>query len=127
MTGTIPITELVDVCERMAATNRLLFETLGGWVADEPDPATQQTFATMAHRHAWHADLWSERRPKIPVDATSAAAAPRPEPATDRVGWYERAVEGLRSELADLAGRVDPTLDPATHRVIALVANDLPV
>jgi hypothetical protein len=126
VSGTIPIAELVDVCERMAATNRLLFETLGAWVADEPDPATQREFATMAHRHAWHADLWSERRPKIPVEATAASSLDRAAVGADRVEWYERAVEGLRTQLAALAARVDPTLDPATLRVITLVANDLP-
>ena len=120
----IGIVELVAVCERFAARNRLLFERLGGWVADEADPALQRWFAVATHRHAWHAELWDGRRPAIPVDA------PAPERSTegdagDRLAWYRSELATMRSDLTELAGRVDAVLDPGTRRVIDLVLADL--
>lgn len=122
--GTVEITELVDVCERMAATNLALFERLGGWVTDETDPVRQRWFAVASHRHAWHAELWSGRRPTVPLDATAAEAAPMDDP-DDRAGWYASQLTQLQQQVAQLEVRVDPVLDPSTMRVIHLVAADL--
>ena len=123
--GTIRVADLVDICEHMAAINRELFERLGGWVADEPEPAFQQWFAVACHRHAWHADLWNERRPEVPIAPTPAAAtAERSEP-DDRAGWYADQLAALQRDLAAIDARVDPVLDPSTTRVIHLVAADL--
>jgi hypothetical protein len=124
MTGTVPIAELVDTCEHMAAANQALFERLGEWVTDEPDPAAQQWFGVACHRHAWHAELWSERRPKIPVDPTADADVTTDDPG-DRAAWYSEHIARLQERLAELEVRVDPVLDPATTRVIRLVAADL--
>jgi len=124
VSGSVPIVELVDVCERMTAVNRRLFEVLGAWVADEPDPQTQRALATATHRHAWHAELWSDRRPKIPVD-TSGRIAPIPDPSGDRNEWYRAVVDAMLTELDDLSARIDPALDPSTTRVIQLVTADL--
>lgn len=121
--GTVEIAELVDVCERMTSINQALFERLGAWVPDEADPVRQQWFAVACHRHAWHAELWSERRPKVPLDAT-ADGAPFDGP-DDRAEWYAGQLARLQDELAQLEARVDPVLDPSTTRVITLVAADL--
>jgi hypothetical protein len=126
----IGIVELVEVCERFAERNRLLFGRLGVWVADEPDPSLQRWFAIAAHRHAWHAELWDDRRPTIPVTAPSAPppsdadADPGADPG-GRAGWYRAAVASMRADLTELASRVDPRLDPSTRRVVDLVRADL--
>lgn len=122
----IPIDELVTLSERRCTLALGWFETLGGWVVDEPDPRRQRWFATACHRLAWHADLWSDRRPAIPHDVVH----PRPRPASvdptgDRAAALSAHLAAERNELAALAARVDPDLDPATLRVIALVDADL--
>lgn len=126
----VPIVELVTVCERMAATNRALFEQLGPWVVDEPDPKAQQWFAVACHRHAWHAELWERRRPSIaqPIRVSWAGPTGTSHPAEtgrDRVAWYSNRLAALKHDLAELEGRLDPVLDPSTARVITLVRADL--
>ncbi len=126
MNGTLPIAEVVDTCEHMAAMNQALFERLGGWVTDEPDPSAQRWFAVACHRHAWHAELWSERRPKIPVDPTVDADTYVPtDDLDDRAGWYSEQLARLQERVAQLEVHVDPVLDPPTMRVIQLVTADL--
>ena len=122
--GRIGIVELVEVCASMSARNRWLFERLGAWVADEPDPTRQRWFAVATHRHAWHAELWDDRRPAIPVDAPHTDRPAHGEP-DDRAGWYRAELATMRSDVAELARRVDPVLDPSTQRVIDLVLADV--
>ena len=43
----------------------LLFETLGRWARELPEPAVKRVLATWCHRHAWHAELWRGRLPGI--------------------------------------------------------------
>lgn len=127
--GTVSIDELVVLCERMAATNNGLFERLGAWVSDEPDAQLQQWFSIAGHRHAWHAELWEERRPKVPLDGGLVDADAGNEPGDDepanRAAWYAGQLSSLQHELAALESRVDPVLDPSTQRVITLVAADI--
>jgi len=42
-----------------------LFELLGSWVADEPDPSTKRWLATTSRHHGWHAELLAERLPTV--------------------------------------------------------------
>ena len=120
---TLPITELIEVCDRMTARHRHLFEVLGRHVADEPDAATQRRLSTAAHRHAWHADLWSQRRPKIGIEPADVGAFGRP--GDDVTTWYRNEVADLARDTAELGERIDPDLDPATMRVVTLVSADL--
>ena len=122
--GTVPIDELVALCERMAATNSGLFERLGAWVGDEQDRQLQRWFSVAGHRHAWHAALWEDRRPKVPLDGGPADSGADDEPA-DRAAWYADQLSSLQRELSAIESRVDPVLDPSTQRVITLVAADL--
>ena len=123
MTG---IVELVRVCDEQYAVNLGWFTMLGGWVADEPDAELQRLFATAAHRHAWHADLWADRRPRIPPDSIPELPTPaKPATSDDRVGSYREALGSMRATLADLDADLDPDLDPSTRRVISLVDADL--
>lgn len=120
------ILELVGVCEERAAADLGWFVLLGERVRDEPDPRRQRWFATAAHRHAWHAELWAERRPAIPHDASSPPPRPAPpELGDDLVAAYQEHLVAQRAFLAGLRAETDPDLDPSTHRVIDLVDADL--
>lgn len=125
--STVPIVELVGRCDEMAATHRRLFELVGSWVADEPDPARQRLYGIASHRHAWHAELWEQRSPAIPVEAASNGAPQRtpPEDGDARHDWYHGALADLIDDTVALADAVDPTLDPGTVRVARLVLADL--
>lgn len=120
------IVELVDVCDERCATNLGWFVVLGERVAEEADPALQRVWAVAAHRHAWHAELWAQRRPAIPHDAVRALPEPTvPEVGDDLVSSYRRFLERERSVLGELRAATDPELDPSTHRVVDLVDADL--
>ena len=122
----MPITELVDVCHERCAENLGWFVVLGERIRDEPDPTLQRLWAVAAHRHAWHAELWAQRRPAIPHDAVHARPEPaRPDVGDDLVDAYRRHVAGQRSFLAGLRTTLDPDLDPSTRRVVDLIDADL--
>ena len=120
------IVELVGVCERERARCVSLFEHLGGWVASTSDPALQRLFATAAHRHAWHAELWAGRSPTIPLAAVAADVAAISEAGDDTDRWtaYVTALGMEIVDLEDLRRRIDPELDPGTTRVLDLVLAD---
>ena len=123
------IVELGDICDDHAARARGWFETLGRWTRDEPDGRRQRTWATAAHRHAWHADLWVGRRPAIPPVAERPVPPPRDVAADagvdERAATYRSALSAWRTSLAELRARLDPDLDPSTVRVVDLVTADL--
>ena len=119
--GTLGIVELVEVCLEMAGRSRSLFGQVGGWVSDESDPALQRWYAVGSHRHAWHAELWEERLPKIPMEGGGS----QPPVSTGRADAYRGHLEQLLTDLDRLAPRIDPVLDPSTVRVITLVQADL--
>ena len=144
---------VVDLCARRRAESLVLFETLGGWTRsddsyvaltspDDPfsrgDPvasAVRRRFASAAHRHAWHAELWAARMPLIPgVDVLDRTATARAQINTEdlksgdavsrRLVYFLR-LRTIVTELDDIAGGIDADLDPATTRVIDLVRTDL--
>lgn len=120
------ILDLVDICDGCAATDLGWFTVLGERVRDEPDPRLQRLVATAAHRHAWHAELWADRRPAIPHDAVRTMPAPvLPEVGDDLVGAYREHLVARRAFLDELRAGADPDLDPSTHRLIDLVDADL--
>lgn len=111
----------------MASAHRQLFEVLGSWIADELDPDRQRHFAIACHRHAWHAELWTERTPSIPVEplrVDPALPPPPSEPAT-RLDWYLSRLDELVERTSQVAAEIDPALDPSTARVTRLVLADL--
>lgn len=124
--SSLSITELVDVCAAERARCLALFERTGDWVAAVGDPALQRLFATASQRHAWHASLWAERAPTIPVVPAPANVLTIAAADTDADRWaaYAAAMGVLLVDLAAMRARVDPELDPATARVIDLVAAD---
>ena len=123
MTGTLPIVDLLATCEAMQARSRALFEALGRWVAITDDPHDQQLFAAGGHRHAWHARLWAERSPAIP--AVARPWSPPVGPATADRAWYTGQLADLLDALGAVDASIDPILDPATARLVALVRVDL--
>jgi hypothetical protein len=123
------IVELGEVCARMRARSVDAFEQLGTWVTSDDaataDGALRRLLAGAAHWHAWHAQLWAGRSPTIP-GAAEATGTDRPL----RIGPDVRAaygawLAGTAADLEALGGRVDPTLDPGTTRVIRLVSADI--
>jgi hypothetical protein len=125
-TDHLGIIELHAVCGRLASQHAELFETLGGWVATTTDPVVQQLFAEACHRHAWHADLWTQRRPAIPIEQTDDVAPPALHAdAADRLHAYRAAIEAIESATTAIGRRVRPLLDPSTARVVELTLYDL--
>lgn len=124
----IALLDVAALCARMRAIELDLFEQLGRWVTETPPGTQQRRWATLCHRHAWHAELWARRAPAIrPFDLDAAVAAQRgalAEPG-DRAAWYADVVATLRAELADAAARIDAELDPSTARTVALIGADL--
>jgi len=123
---TTGIVDLVALCDEQYATHVGWFMALGERVRDETDPRRQRWYATAAHRHAWHAELWAQRRPAIPHDTVHEL----PPPAEigvdgDITSIYCDHLVEQRALLARLRGEVDPELDPSTRRVIDLVDADL--
>ena len=126
--GTLGIVELGEVCDRQIAAGRGWFETLGAWVRDEPAGDRQQLWAMASHRHAWHADLWTDRRPTIPPVSDRplpSGDAAREISGEERAVVYGAALADLLAELDDVTAAIDADLDPSTARVIALVRSDL--
>jgi hypothetical protein len=122
--------ELIDVCARMRAHSLDLFELVGGWVTTTGDPVVQRLLATACHQHAWHADLWAQRCPTVPVGDLEPATASDRHPAqqisdSERVSTYRARLEQLVGDMDRLATRFDPDLDPSTARTIDLVRSDL--
>lgn len=122
------IIELGSTCAEMRARNIDLFEQLGRWVVDTPDPGLQRLFAEASHLHAWHADLWAQRAPVIPPVELDTSVTDPPHavvPPGDRAAVYSEAVGQLLGDLAQLSARIDVLLDPSTARTIGLVTADL--
>ena len=122
----VGIVDLVDLCDDQCASSLGWFVVLGERVRDESDPRLQRLFATAAHRHAWHAELWARRRPAIPHDAVHDLPAPStPEVGDDLATAYREHLAGQRAWLDRLRDEIDADLDPSTRRVIDLVDADL--
>jgi len=125
------IVELHGISNDMRARNVELFEQLGAWVATTAPGDLQRLFAEACHRHAWHAELWSQRMPAIPVEPPMVASSPHvddlaTEPdGTVRGTHYRMALTDLEAGLEGIRGRIDPTLDPATARTVELVSRDV--
>lgn len=126
--STLDLVTLRSVCEREAAASAALFRSLGGWVANTDDPRLQRVVATVAHRSAWHAELWRERFPVVQqMDARNEPTLDGLDGRTDdeRRSAAVAALTDSLTRLAELRDAVDDDLDPSTRRVVDLVAADL--
>jgi hypothetical protein len=68
-----------------------LFEVLGAWVAAEPDPEVKAMLAAHSLRHAWHAEVWHARLPRVAHLDADALTVPAGEGVAGVVGALERA------------------------------------
>lgn len=126
----LDIVELADVCARMRALGLDLFELVGSWVTTTAGGALQRLLGQACHQHAWHAELWSDRCPNIPViDLEQATASYRKSihqvADSERLAVYCLSLDQLLDELTGLTRRIDQCLDPSTTRTIELVKSDL--
>ena len=53
-----------------------LFEALGGWAATVPEVQLKPALAVHAREHAWHAELWLERLPRVAHLSPDGLTAP---------------------------------------------------
>lgn len=57
-----------------------LFEVVGKWAEVEPDPGVKAMLASQSLHHAWHAEVWRDRLPRVPhldAEALTVPAGPR--------------------------------------------------
>ena len=124
--GSVELNEISRVCAAMRALNHDLFAELGRWaVADDCD--RRVLYATACHRHAWHAELWARRMPRLHAEGSHLDGDERVQrlPDAPDADAYRALLLRLADDLDDLAARVDPVLDPSTTRVIRLVRRDV--
>ena len=115
-----------------------LFEILGRWVADVPEPEVKISLATQASHHGWHAALWGERLPSL-HDVDPASWVRRPSAGVEQAvealaaatGTVERLAAVHRALLPRLvaahAGHLaaaSPVADAPTIRTLRLVLTD---
>jgi hypothetical protein len=77
--GPGPGLTLVESARRLARyrwVEERLFETIGSWVPQVPEPRVKATLAAQAGRHAWHAEIWRARMPVVAGLNPAAPAAP---------------------------------------------------
>ena len=131
------IEDLSRRVRRWIAVDELLFETLGRWARELPEPDVKRVMATWCHRHAWHAELWRERLPSVdtvadPDDDVDAWIEPLRVALLD-VNTSEEAIAALRESvlpaleaaLTEHRDAIDPLLDGPTARVLDLLGADL--
>jgi hypothetical protein len=53
-----------------------LFEALGGWVTGVPELDAKALLATHSRHHGWHAELWHDLLPELPVLPTTDGGHP---------------------------------------------------
>jgi hypothetical protein len=131
------LVELGRRARRWIAVDDLLFETLGRWARELPEPGVKRMLATWCHRHAWHAELWRDRLPTVERldgdgDDVEAWIAPLRAALLD-VNTSAEAIAALRESVlpaleaavTEHRDAVDPRLDGPTARVLDLVGADL--
>jgi len=129
------IDDLTRRVHRWIALEGLLFETLGRWARELPEPAAKRTLATWCHRHAWHAELWTARLPVIPHHDVSDDVGDWLAPLRNSlagVGSTADAIavlsgpvlQALEDAAAEHRDAIDGRLDGPTARVLDLVGID---
>jgi hypothetical protein len=123
---------------RWVAVEDLLFETLGEWARQFPEPEPRRVFGTWCHRHAWHAELWRDRLPAVDgltgrddveawIAPLRAALADVSSSAEAVAALGESVLPAVEAAIAEHRDAIDPVLDGPTARILDLVAADLTV
>ena len=117
-----------------------LFSVLGGWVAVEADAAAKAAFSAHSLRHAWHAQVWADRLPRVAhldPDALTVPAGPEVgalvdelaalrgvDATTDRLDGSRRLLGGLVAAYRHRLERAHPLADGPTVRWVGFVVVD---
>ena len=77
--GALTLVESAQLLGGYAWVESRLFEITGAWVGSESAAEARAFFDVQSRHHAWHAELWSERIPRVDgivdPDAVTTAAA----------------------------------------------------
>ncbi len=130
------IDDLTTRVRRWVGLEELLFETLGRWARELPEPPVKRVMATWCHRHAWHAELWRGRLPVIPNHHADDEGDTWLNPLRDslaRVGSTGDAIavlfgpvlQALEDAVNEHRDAIDPRVDGPTARILDLVSADL--
>jgi hypothetical protein len=76
---------------------------LGAWVAVEPDPEVKPVLAAHSLRHAWHAEVWRDRLPRVAHLDADALTGPAGQGAVEVAAALE-ATAGADQTVERLAG-----------------------
>lgn len=120
------IEELRDQIDRYRSIEWALCQVTGAWAGDDANPVARRNFAAASARHAWHLQLWNERRPQINT------VEPAPSPAAwvgersltqatttaDRANALAAAATQLQATYEAHRESVDPLTDPPTAEVL---------
>ena len=122
-------------------TESMLFEVLGGWATEVPEPDVKVFVGTHCHRHAWHAELWRQRLPElreldpqrliVPANdemarfADTLVTPQAPEQTVEKLaGVYRVLLPRCVSAYTSHRDLVDDRTDAPTGRVLDLVLRD---
>ena len=130
--GPLGIEELARRLGRCRWVELRLFEVLGGWVTSVPEPEVKHLLAVHGPHHAWHAELWHDRRPRLahlPADELVAPATPEVAELLDAVaaaeGTVERLVGAYRVVLPALVAAYSAHLDRCREPTDGPIARSL--
>lgn len=118
-----------------------LFRVLGHWATIEPTPRLARLYGEHCHHHAWHAQIWLDRLPRIgDTDPHSYVVAPSaaieelveamagltsPDETVDRLACLaDVVVPHLTAVYSFHLGITDRVTDPSTNRALMQVARD---
>lgn len=130
-TNELAIVAVAELCAMLHARSADLFEFCGRQITNTDPGPQQRWWAKACHQHAWHIELADARMPTIPlvdppqlIGAASQATASSSEASAPDARWRTVVAE-LRTLIGDGLALTDPTLDPSTARMLALVDADL--
>jgi len=128
-----------DTARRLARDawiERRLFEVLGAWSTDCPEPEVARLLAEQSHHHAWHASLLEERQPVLHDLAADELAPPAsvvalldalaaPSGTIERLtGLVRVVVPELLAGYEEQLAMANPVADAPVTRVLLLVVAD---
>lgn len=138
-----PPSSLRELARRIAAYRALdltVFEHLGQFATTTHGAPLARHLAAWANHHAWHAQLWTDRLPRIAgIDVDTADAdpmVPTPVEVADALSsdddplwvvrqYVDRVLVPLATTLAAHRDATDDLLDAPTGRVLDLVLGDI--
>lgn len=126
------------VAARFQWVEEQIFEILGRWSLELPEPEAKLLVARHAAHHGWHAQLWSERVPNLREGSVRAPdpsgwanlleavqeSSSRHATALRLAGMYRVVLPRLIGQYRQVASRTSEAADRPVMRTIRLVTND---